>query len=509
MILTIVYTLLLSSSVIFILYFSGLRYGLNLSDEGYLWHGSREVLKGKIPIRDFRAYDIGRYYWCALWMILLNRELLALRICLFITRIIGLFLATFMLYLITATWVVVILSAFLFAFWMGPRHKQIDIFTSIWVTFLAVILILEPHPLYYFLLGICVGFIFLIGLNHVLYAIAGIFTLLSMMGLHGYGLEYGNSLSLFVGGGIVSAVLIFSLFILIPRFLNVYWDVKVMRVLKRKTTNLSLPFPWIWTTYTPQLNGFTSIKTIFIKGMFTFMPLFYIGILLFYTVLHQPSVPKEWAIIATSSIGLFYFHHVISRADLGHLTQASFPFLITIVLLLDTFSFGYIVLCCITILSYRYIYASQQNSIPKVWSKNKNLTSLTIQHNSVWINKGQANIISTLNTFIQTHSKKEDSVLILPTLVTLYPLLERKPAVYDIFCVYPALKEEEERMIREVNTSKAPIAIIRNSPLDGKESLRFSHTHPLLWNYLNEHYQIYDTKGKLPPDIYLFIKTWL
>lgn len=98
-------------------------------DEGYLWYGAKRVMLGEVPIRDFMAYDPGRYYWTAAWMTLIgNNGIIEMRIAVTLFQAPGLYLALKLiarsatsegkhdyLFLITATAILVT--------WMLPRHK--------------------------------------------------------------------------------------------------------------------------------------------------------------------------------------------------------------------------------------------------------------------------------------------------------------------------------------------------------------------------------------------------
>ena len=50
------------------------------ADEGYLWYGTLRLLEGRVPVRDFRSYEPGRYLWCAPFVHLLRRGVLGVRI---------------------------------------------------------------------------------------------------------------------------------------------------------------------------------------------------------------------------------------------------------------------------------------------------------------------------------------------------------------------------------------------------------------------------------------------
>lgn len=504
MLIEILLILSLSTLLVGLFYLPGIKTDLNFADEGYLWYGTLKVLEGEVPIRDFRAYDPGRYYWLALWMRALGRTLMSLRIGLLVTQIGALTAGLTAVYIATHEALPVILMGFALVAWMYPRHKQIDILFSITTPLMAVLLVENPVAAQYVLSGVYVGICLFFGLNHGIYAGAGLSLLILMMGFVGLGPALPDSVTWYATGLSLAALPILAFFIIVPRLFKVYWHQKISRILKRGMANLPLPIPWLWVSEHAQLAHLDKGGQWVVKGVFTLMPIIYVAAILALILGFVPATRQAWVMAAVACSGLFYCHHAFSRADLSHLAQSIAPFVMLLVLYWAEFSYGWVVMGGFIALSLRYIYWNHAS-----WLRHRfkicALEKVNIGETNLWLQPSQARYLEAVYDLIKTHSKQGEPVLLLPNLVTLYPMLKRKPAIYDLFCIYPATQQEEAKMIKELLAQAVGFVLINNAPLDRREDLRFSRTHPGVWQFLRREFQPLQEEG-MPREHYAFIK---
>jgi|GEM_PF-1012835 len=489
------------------LYLPGIRFGINLADEGYLWLGARSVLNAEVPIRDFRAYDPGRYYWCALWMRFLGRDLFSMRLCLLATQALGLSAAAAAVLVagggcVPAGAVVIFLGVV-----MSQFHRQIDMAVSLAVVFFAVLLTANPSPPVYVLSGIAVGLSLWMGLNHWLYAFLGFVLLMVLMAVRGAGLPASEALLCFGAGLGAGLAVLLAVYALTPGFLKAYVKRKIVKMLRRRSTNLALPVPWLWKRdILENLRRFRRPERLFVSFMFTLIPLLYGYV--FWTVLRSDAPLSDigWGTVAAASAGVFYYHHALSRADTEHLVLAMAPFLVTIVLLASEQAPFRLLVAAVAGLSVVYIYAGQDGTALSRFFRKEEFRPVVIGGERLWLRAYEADLLGRLYAWTEKHSRAGEPVLMLPLLVTLYPLFDRAPAIYDTFCVYPADEGEEAGMIRELERAEAPLAVIINVALDGRDDLKFCHTHPRLWHYLQEHYVCRSDVEDLCADMTLFVR---
>ena len=212
--------------------------------------------------------------------------------------------------------------------------------TLILFSLVAVILsfcvILNPGLTVYFCSGFVVGFALFLGLNIALYSGAS-FLLALFLSLVVSPVEITlEAVTWMILGFVLGLFPLLVLGFRNPGYFSVYWDKKIRTVVKRGTSNLPLPLPWLWRKPI-QFGGMTSARQVFFKTIFTCLaPGYVVSMVIGFGIFDEQAV-NGGLIISASLVGIVYLHWIFSRADLLHLCQAIHPALLLMSVLLVTF----------------------------------------------------------------------------------------------------------------------------------------------------------------------------
>src|SRR5688572_5221607 len=190
-----------------------------IRDEGYLWYGVQRVMAGEVPIRDFDAYDPGRYYWAAALMSLWGDDgILSLRVAVALFQWVGLAAALVLLArergkVDPVFWA---LAALTLLAWMLPRHKLFDITLSIVLVAALAQLIERPVVARYFIAGGIVGLAAVFGRNHGVYGVVGSIAAIGYLASGASGVSVPRAFTAWAAGVAVGYVPVPLLMVLAP-----------------------------------------------------------------------------------------------------------------------------------------------------------------------------------------------------------------------------------------------------------------------------------------------------
>jgi hypothetical protein len=216
----------------------------------------------------------------------------------------------------------------------------------------------------------------------------------------------------------------------------------------------------------------------------------------------------EWtsahaAAVAAAAVGACTLHHAFSRADLYHLAPAVPPVILGVVALAGSGAAWPVVAAvlaaatAVTVLSVHPRWERFRR--PELYVRRD------VAGSPLWIWRGSDTLVGALRPVVGERLLPEEPLFAVPTLAELFPILDRRSAVYDTFCVYPAAEREQQRMLAALEREGVRLAVVRNDPLDGRDDLRFSRTHPLVWSHLQEAFEPLDVPG-LPPGVHVLCR---
>lgn len=464
--------------------------GFNLADEGYLWYGVQRVMKGEVPLRDFMSYEPGRYYWSAALMSLWGDDgIMSLRWAVALFQGAGLFAALLLIARCARTQALpfILLSAVILAAWMFPRHKLFDISLSILLVAALAFLIRKPTVKRYFLAGLWIGLTAVFGRNHGLYgAVAGIGALiwLQLRGAEGPGLVKAGA---YAAAGVALGFLpVLLMAALVPGFAAALWD-SVRFLFEIKSTNLPVPVPWPWRVDFAAMPLGTAIGRVLLG--FGFVGVVAFGAIGLPWIVWRRRRGEAVApgVAAAVILALPYAHFAYSRADINHLAQGIFPTLI-----------GCLALLAAAPARVKWPLAAAlagaslwvMHPVHPGWQCRAAMScvAISVSGDTLRVDPNTAGDVTLLQDLAARYAPAGETLLAAPLWPGAYALLGRKAPVWEIYPLFPRPADFEQAEIRRIEAARPAFVVIVDFPLDGRDELRFRNTHPLLFGYVEAHF---------------------
>ena len=488
------------------------RIDLNFSDEGFLWYGSWRTALGELPLRDFRSYQPGRYFWSAGWSFVFGQGIVGLRASIAVFQGIGLAFGLAAVRRVTRSWIMLWAIGILFTIWMYPFHKMFEHSLVMILLYTGTLFLEKPTLRRHFGIGVAAGVMAMFGETHAFSAVIATFGLILFTWFQTGRSGILSRLSAWAAGIAAGYAPMLILFVFAPGFFESFVG-RISHVLLRDTLNLPLPVPWPWILF--RNAGFLPMVHAFSMGVFfVLLPAFAVTVGI-YLLRKKHDLQLRAPLIASLFVLIPYISYSFSRADINHLTFSMHPLLLGILSLprlqhprlsrllgagrlqrAGTFS-------ALLVLSF-FAVAIKHPLYTKWRASPGDYVEVRILDDQIWLNKNKADLIQTMHA-INAGIGPGERLLIAPHWPALYPVLQRESPWWDIYVAWNTSENDQVMMIAALQSPPVQWIVLGDESLGGTYKLVFRETHPEVWEYIHENYVPIENPG-LPQNFQLLHK---
>jgi len=481
--------------------------GFNLQDESFLWYGVQRTHAGELPMRDFRAYDPGRYFWCSMWAYLFGDGLVAVRAASWIFAAGGLTCGMLAARRAIPSRYGLVLVGFLLTMWLWPPWKLFEASIAMTAVFLAVRLVESPTKRRHVVAGLCVGLAAFLGRNLGLYtglAFGAITLLVAWKERSGESLRRVGWLARGVLGGYAPMIL---LVLLSSGFRAAFVDsVRFYVGQNALNAQLAAPFPWR-VDFTGR--DFAATASLFAIGFF-FVAFFVVYALALLPIVRtkREDLGRNALLVASVFVGICLAHHASVRSDLSHLAQTVHPLLFATLALAgalpsreSAIARG-IALLVLTILS---VYAIGLTSpiVRRLSAPPLNeFVTAKVGVDTVVMPRNEMRALESLRTLITLNVKPEEKLWVGAPFIGLYPLFGRRSPAWEIYPAWKADDAGQERLLGEL--TGVEWVLVDTRPIGGDEEMQISRSHARVWQMLMSAYDRIQVPGA--PETLYFLR---
>jgi hypothetical protein len=100
-----------------------------------------------------------------------------------------------------------------------------------------------------------------------------------------------------------------------------------------------------------------------------------------------------------------------------------------------------------------------------------------------------ASDVRLLRKLADQYAQDGQSFIATPFWPGAYALLERKSPMWEIYALFPRSQSFEHAEIERIKAADPGFILVYDFPLDGRDDLRFKNTHPLIHQYILDHFE--------------------
>jgi hypothetical protein len=485
--------LLIGVSIAFIDWALQGRIGLSLWDEGFLWYGVQRIKFGEVPIRDFYAYDIGRYYLLSGFQKIWGDDgIVALRFGLALLNGLLLGLVGIVLHRQNIQFIWVFLGMVLINMWAYPHYRMTDI--TVIVTAVAVLTWIGCLPArspYFFWAGVLYAItVLLLGdvRKHIsFFVVALVITLFVIELSRRQWRLWLPHISDVIFGLMVGLLPLLGYALAVPDFAEAYWLNYIDVLLTRSTPNIPLPFPYPWEIDTDR--SWQSWRQVVVGWVFVL----YVGSVLIWLAWFgwraYRGHTSNHAALAGIAFAVPSISYVLSRPDVPHLAQGMVPFVMTLVVMIGTISARWlrtttmavsIVVSCIVLMPLQPVWQCRIDF---------ECRNERVLHDDIVMPGMIADQVRLIHQVAEDFVESDGNLYIAPFWPGGYALLGQKSPVWEIYAIWPRDEQFELDEIERIKQHNVHAVLLQRFGMDGREELSFRSTHPVTYNYLRETYQ--------------------
>ncbi len=479
--------------------------GLNLADEGYLWYGVEAVARGEVPMRDFQAYDPGRYLWGAAWRRVLGSDLVSLRLSCVFFQCLGVTAGLLAAWRLSRHWLFLLTTGLLLCVWMQPRYKCFEQSIALMALYAGVLLLERPTLQRHLGVGIFTGLMAVMGRNHGVYCLVA-FALLIALVAQGHGLR-----AWFVGPlvWIVGIVVGYLPQLLMLKVVPGYWPEfqRYLVAILAKGSNLPVAVPWPWRV-DMALPNWRWLSAMLEGSLFVTLLVFLALALVRVFRLKSESLTDRRVLAAATCVTLPYAHFAFSRADIVHLGHAMPTLAIGLLAAAFTAPVGWMwkvaapALLAVAVATNLF----QTGLGQKIFPPPGGTRVMEVRGRAMTVGTEEARLLECGAKLTGELAGPDERILFLPNLAGLYPSTERRSPIRHLYFIFPTELNDESTTIREIEEARVQWVMLRDYATDGRDDLRFRNTNPLMFAHLNRYFAPFQMEG-MPPDTMLLRRT--